>query len=66
MKNQQCGTCVSRRDCKGGIKCSLGVDIYLENEVCGTYEKGNPMDDYRFEYGYISVDELYEKELKGN
>lgn len=68
MKNQQCGTCVSRRigNEKGEFRCSLGVNKYLGDEKCGSYANSSvEMDDYKFEYGDLSVDEITENWLNG-
>lgn len=72
MKNQQCDTCVSRRligniNEGGCLKCSLGASDHLgENEKCGSYVgSGIEKDDYKFEYGYMPVDEVTERWLDG-
>lgn len=66
MTRKECETCVSRRKCGKGYNCSLGILKWLrEDEKCGTFQMGSPMEDYEFEYNGIHIDEINEMWLEG-
>lgn len=68
-KGKQCAKCISRRTNAKGIRyCSLGITEDMLERKCGSFEygKGSAMNDYIFEYGHRSVDQLTEDWLNGD